>query len=161
MPFEPVSDQAYMIEAGDLYFRFYRNQGQITALTTTTVLGLDGSLDGRHGNWVSLALVRALYYRRRQRFCLGGERGPIAALPIEARSMSFKFTLTGFARQPCNGAGRDFSTLSDIACLRNMGMGWHTVGFNPSGAAQRLSAVHQRERGYIVVHGFQYQVSEQ
>src|SRR5258708_5214651 len=37
--FEPVADQAYMVEAGDTYFRFYRNQGQVTALTTTTVLG--------------------------------------------------------------------------------------------------------------------------
>src|SRR5437879_12044343 len=28
--FEPVADQAYMVETGNLYFRFYRNQGQLT-----------------------------------------------------------------------------------------------------------------------------------
>src|SRR5438046_1814490 len=39
VPFEPVADQAYLVEAGDSYFRFYRNQGQLTVLDTSTVLG--------------------------------------------------------------------------------------------------------------------------
>jgi hypothetical protein len=130
--FEPVADQPYMIEAGDSYFRFFRNQGQITALTTTTTLALvwtdrsTGSATGAGsgsgatltgaGNgfaWAENALGVAAAYQNQIhviRFQLSGNPGSLATVQVGSSP-----------------------TLSDLALSRNMGMGWHTIGFTLSG----------------------------
>ena len=129
--FEPVADQAYMIEAGDLYFRFFRNQGQLTALATTTVLGAwtdrsTGSASGAGagggaalsgaGNgfaWAENAITIPAPYLNQVhviRFQLVGNPGSLATVQVGSASRG-----------------------SDLAVARNMGMGWHTLGFNPAG----------------------------
>lgn len=133
IPFEPVSEQAYAIEAGDGYFRFYRNQGQISALTTSTSLGTwtdrsTGSATGTGsgsgaslvgaGNgyaWAENAVSIATAYRNQihvVKFQLSGSPGSLATVQIGSAS-----------------------TIFDLSLQRSMGMGWHTIGFNPSGAS--------------------------
>lgn len=134
MSFEPVADQAYMVETGEQYFRFYRNQGQITAIATSTTLGswTDRSTGGTAtgagsgagatltgaGNgfaWAENAITVAAAYRNQVHvisFQLTGFPGTLATVQIGSSS-------TGF----------------DLAVARNMGMGWHTIGFNPNGAS--------------------------
>lgn len=52
IPFEFSTTQAYMIEAGNLYFRFCRNQGQITVPDiTATITGDNSTFDAGIGNW--------------------------------------------------------------------------------------------------------------
>lgn len=133
MAFEPVADQAYMVETGDSYFRFYRNQGQITALTTATTLGswTDRSTGTATGSgsgiaatlvgagtgyaWAENAIGVAAAYRNQIhviKFQLSGSPGSLATVQVGSSSKAL-----------------------DLAVLRNMGMGWHTIGFNPGSNA--------------------------
>ena len=48
--FEFSTDQAYVIEAGDQYFRFFRNQGQITSTDIAASI-TNGTFDANINNW--------------------------------------------------------------------------------------------------------------
>ncbi|MCK1367620.1 hypothetical protein [Bradyrhizobium sp. 62] len=133
MPFEPVADQAYMVETGDFYFRFNRNQGQVTALATSTVLGAwtDRSTGSATGAGAGSGAVLT-----------GAGNGYAWAENAAGVSTTYgsqihvvKFKLSGSAGSLATVQVGSASRLSDLALLRNMGMGWHTVGFNPSGAS--------------------------
>jgi hypothetical protein len=159
MSFEPVADQAYMVETGDLYFRFYRNQGRIEALTTTTVLVLwsDQSTGGTAtavgagsgatlvgaGNgfaWAQNAASIAPSYRSQIHivtFRLSGSPGSVATVQVGSAS-----------------------TLSDLAVQRNMGMGWHTVGFDPGGNAAIYLQFINENADNITVDGVRYLSNE-
>ncbi len=52
IPFQFSTTQAYMLEAGNLYFRFMRNQGVITAQNiTASITGNNSTFDASIGNW--------------------------------------------------------------------------------------------------------------
>lgn len=130
--FEPVADQAYMVEAGDLYFRFFRNQGQIAALTTTTTLGswADQSTGGTAtgaGSGTGASLVGA------GNGFAWAENAITIAVPYASQIHVIKFQLSGSPGSLATVQVGTDSTKSDLAVYRNMGMGWHTIGFNPNG----------------------------
>jgi hypothetical protein len=132
MSFEPVSGQAYMIETGDLYFRFFRNQGQIAALPTTTALGSwsDRSTGGTAtavGSGTSLGLTGAGNGYAWGENVLNMD--PTFANQIHV----IKFQLIGNPNSSITVQVGSDSTKSDLAISRNMGMGWHTIGFSPDG----------------------------
>lgn len=139
--FEPVADQAYMIEAGNLYFRFFRNQGQITALTTTTVLGAwtdrsTGSATGT-GSGSGAALVGAG----------NGFAWSENAINVNSAYLNqvhvVKFQLTGNPGSLITVQVGSASKASDLVSFRNMGMGWHTVGFTPTTSTIYLQFINE------------------
>lgn len=126
--FEPVADQAYTVEAGNSYFRFYRNQGQITVLTTSTTLGAwsDRSTGGTAtgvGAGTGATLTGA------GNGFAWAENG--IAIAILNQIHVIQFQLSGSPGSLATVQVGSASTLSDLAVLRNMGMGCHTIGFNP------------------------------
>ncbi|MFQ5482923.1 MAG: hypothetical protein ACE5ER_09205, partial [Nitrospinaceae bacterium] len=50
LPFEFNTEQAYPVEAGNRYFRFIRNQGQITVADTDAAIA-NGTFDADIANW--------------------------------------------------------------------------------------------------------------
>jgi hypothetical protein len=132
--FEPVADQAYMVEAGDTYLRFFRNQGQITALTTTTVLGAwaDRSTGGT-ATGVGVGATASLFGAGNG--YSWAENALSIAAPYRNQIHIIQFSLTGNPGSLATVQIGTSSTASDLTLLRNMGMGWHTVGFNPNGAS--------------------------
>lgn len=134
MPFEPVADQAYMVETGDLYFRFLRNQGQITALFTTTVLGAwtDRSTGGTAtgvGAGSGAVLTGA------GNGFAWAENAIAIAAPFINQIHVIQFQLSGSPGSLATVQVGTATLLSDLAVSRNMGMGWHTIGFSPKGGS--------------------------
>lgn len=127
MPFEPVANQPYMIETGDLYFRFMRNQGQIGVLTTPAALG----------TWVDRSTGTATAVNSGGIVTLTGAgtgiswaENPITAV-VANQIHVVKFQLTGNPGSLATVQVGSASKTSDLGMSRNMGMGWHTMGFNP------------------------------
>lgn len=54
IPFEHSTEQAYMIEAGQNYFRFYKNQAQLAANNVTTAI-VNGTFDSDLSGWTDLS----------------------------------------------------------------------------------------------------------
>ncbi len=134
MPFEPVADQAYMVETGDLYFRFYRNQGQLSVLSTTTVLGAwtDRSTGGTAtgvgaGNAAVLTGAGNGY--------AWAENAISIAAPYRSQIHVIKFQIVGLPGAVVTVQVGSSSKASDLVVSRNIGVGWHTIGFNPSNNA--------------------------
>lgn len=130
MPFEPVSTQPYMVETGDLYFRFFRNQGQITALTTTTVLGAwtDRSTGGTA---TGVGVAGAATLTGAGNGFAWAENAITIAAPVLNQIHVVRFRLSGRVGSHATVQVGNSTRTSELACLRNMGMGWHTLGFNP------------------------------
>lgn len=125
MPFEPVANQPYMVETGDLYFRFMRNQGQITALTTAA--GFNGFVDRSTGSATSGGSPSTLNGAGNGFAWLENPITTVTANQIHV----VKFQLSGSPGSLATVQVGSASKLSDLSVSRNMGMGWHTVGFNP------------------------------
>ncbi|WP_143279269.1 hypothetical protein [Bradyrhizobium ottawaense] len=157
MAFEPVSDQSYMIETGNLYFRFYRNQGQITALTTTTALG---SWTDRSTGSASIGVSTSVNLNGAGNGFAWAENA--VSVPSQYRSQIhvMTFNLVGSPGSVATVQIGSASTLSDLSLSRNMGMGWHTVGFNPSGAANVYLQFINENSDTITVSGLTFLSNE-
>lgn len=159
IPFEPVADQAYMVEAGDSYFRFYRNQGQITALATTMVLGSwsDRSTGGTAtgvGSGSGATLTGA------GNGFAWAENAITVDPTLTSQIHVIKFQLSGSPGSVATvQIGTDI-TKSDLALQRNMGMGWHTLGFNPSGDTTIFLQFINENADTITVSGISFLSNE-
>lgn len=134
IPFEPVADQAYMVEAGNNYLRFYRNQGQITALTTVAVLGAwtDRSTGGTA---TGIGVTTAATLTGAGNGFAWAENAVAISAPYRSQNHVISFSLSGSAGSLATVQIGSSSKASDLAVSRSMGMGWHTIGFNPNGSA--------------------------
>src|SRR5438128_6663868 len=135
VPFEPVSGRAYMLELGDLFCRFYRNQGRLTAPTTTAAV-TNGIFAANITSWTDRSTGSATIAWSSSgggRMALNGAGDGHAwaeqSITVPTAQVSvLQFQLAG---NPGSKATVQIGTSSkgkEILEFRNMGMGWHTVG---------------------------------
>lgn len=138
MAFEPVADQAYMVEAGDFYFRLYRNQGQVAAAATSTAI-TNGSFNGNITGWTDRSTGSATISYSGGLALNGAGNGyawaeqAISVAPADgSKNHIIRFKLSGGEGSTATAQVGSASKTSNLALSTGLGMGWHTIGFTPA-----------------------------
>jgi hypothetical protein len=152
IPFDPVSDQAYMIEAGDLYFRFLRNQGWISAPATTTAI-TNGAFGANITGWTNRSTGGgSIAWHSSGRMALTGaangfgwaEQALTVASGDQATAHVVRFELVG---NPGSKVTAQVGTATlGYSLLRSAGleMGWHTITFAPGTGTVYLQFLNEQ-----------------
>lgn len=140
IPFQFSQDDSYMVEAGDLYFRFYRRQGRITVDDTNAVIS-NGSFASNITGWDnrstgSAAIAHDAVNGRLQ---LTGASGAIAwagqsvAISVgnSTKEQVLRFRIEGFGGGVV-GFQVGTTTIGDeVLEETDLGPGYHSIGFTP------------------------------
>lgn len=146
VPFEFSTTQAYQIEAGDGYFRFYRNRGQIVAAATDAVVA-NGDFVGGIVGWADRSTGAAAigHDGTLQRMNLVGAAAAVAhAEQAVATSETGTEHVVSFAVYGGDVTLRvgTTSTGAEVLADEVLAPGFHTRAFTPAGSPFYLQFLH-------------------
>lgn len=140
VPFEFSEDDAYAIEAGNNYFRFYRRQGQLTVADTNAAIA-NGTFTSNITNWTdrSTGTAAIAHDATNARLQLTGAAGGIAwaeqAVSVSAGNSSvehvLRFTVHGSGGGTVGFQVGTGSIGSQSLAEVQLGVGHHAIAFTP------------------------------
>ena len=146
VPFEFSTSQAYQIEAGDGYFRFYRNRGQIVAAATDAVV-TNGDFSAGLGGWVDHSTGAALlaHDAALERMNLVGASGAVAhaeqAIATSAVGVEHVVSFAVYGGPVTVRVGTT-STGAEVLADTVLEPGFHTQAFTPGASPFTLQFLH-------------------
>ena len=141
LPFEFSAEQAYVLELGDRYLRFYRDRGRIEVQAAAATVN-NGDFAAGIGGWTDASTAPATigHDAVEQRLVLNGAAGASAiarqALACEANTLHVLMlhVAEGTVEISLGAAAGE----ADIAGARRCGGGWHCIEFTPASATAWL-----------------------
>ena len=155
--FEPVSDQAYMIEAGDFYLRFFRNQARLASATTTTVI-TNGAFGTNITSWTDRSTGSASISHATDKMALNGSTNGFGwaeqALTVNALYQStvhvVRFKVTGNPGSKITMQVGTATVTYNLVKATNLGIGWHIIAFTPGTGTVYLQFINeQNDTAYV------------
>ena len=141
IPFEFSETDSYMIEAGNLYFRFYRRQGRITVDDTDAAV-TNGTFASNITSWTDASTGGAAiaHDAANSRMQLTGASGGVAwarqaitiAAAYTAKEHVLRFTIDGEGGGTVGFQVGSTTTGAEILAETSLGAGEHSIGFTPN-----------------------------
>lgn len=161
IPFEPVADTAYMVEAGGGYMRFYRNQGRLGVASTSTIsyasfngtpLGLLLGLMLQSTGWQNRSTGGGSASGSSSRLTLTGADDGLAwaqqNLSIAAGDLNkvhvIRFTVAGNPGGKVTAQVGSTSLAHNLFRATGMGIGWHLIAFTPTASPSYLQFINEQ-----------------
>ena len=141
IPFEFSTEQAYLIEAGDSYLRFFKDRGRIEVADTDAAI-TNGTFDSDIAGWTdrSTGAAGIAWNGAEQQLDLNGAVGGVAwaeqavATGQLGQEHVLAFRVVAAAGEFLHLRIGTTATGAEILADRKCETGWHTVAFTPPGA---------------------------
>lgn len=143
VPFEFSTLQAYMIEVGNRYFRFCRNQGQIRVAATDANI-VNGTFDSDLTGWdnrsgVGSAITHDPTNGRLNLLCNGttvahAEQAVSVGASFQDNEHVLRFRILGAAGDKVTFQVGSTSTGAEVLAPLALGVGYHAIAFTPGAA---------------------------
>lgn len=156
--FEFSTLQAYILECGEGYCRFYKDEGQIFAPTVSAAI-INGNFAADISGWTdqsagSGAISHAV---TEQALSLDGGGTGNAAIAEQSISISdngvehvLAFRVRGLAGDKVSVRVGSSSGAADLLAVRHYAAGWHSVSFTPSGGTAYLQFENSAQKSVLI-----------
>lgn len=154
--FEFSTDQAYFIEMGDLYFRFYRNQSPILVDETDAVI-TNGAFDTDISGWSDESVApSSISWNSNQYMDLtsNGSTFAIAEQSIAFTNTSqehvLRFRIIGSPGNNLTVRAGSASGLSDFLDDINLKVGFHSIAFTPTSSPMFIQFQNELDKAVSI-----------